>query len=353
MKLHYTSSHYNKKSRGQLFPLLKAFIKNDSFTDQERMAMYQISEKEVEFVENIQDADLCVLTMSWNFYLATDQYDKAVEYIKESNAAGKQVWTWMSGDFGVNLNLEADYLVFRPSGHRSQLSKHHIGMPAFINDPLQKYFQTNEVQYPLHSPRPVVGFCGQADATFTKNAKEISIRIRHYLKYAINKTKNLPQPIQSTSRLRADLLRKLEKAEDISTNFIKRKKYRAGVKADKGQHETTLEFYNNISDSQYTVCVRGGGNFSVRFYETLAMGRIPVFVNTDCLLPLADQIDWKKHCVWVEVSEKNKIAEKVKAFHQQHTQESLFKLMQANRKLWEENMRIGRFFRRNFKIKIK
>mgnify|MGYP006432819635 CR=1 FL=1 len=345
MKLHYSLTHYNKKYRGQLFPLLKAFIKNDSFTDKERIAMYQISEKEVDFVEYIQEADLCILTMSWNYYLATDQYEIAVEYIKEANAAGRQVWTWMSGDFGMKLDLETDYLVFRHSGHRSQLPENHIGMPAFINDPLEKYFQTTEVQIPLYSYQPVVGFCGQADADFTKTAKEISIRIRHHLKYAINKTKNSPQPIQSTSKLRADLLYKLEKAEDISTNFIKRKKYRAGIKTDKSQHETTLEFHNNILNSQYIVCVRGGGNFSVRFYETLAMGRIPVFVNTDCLLPLADQINWKKHCVWVEVSEKNKIVEKVKAFHQQHTQESLFELMQANRKLWEEKMRIGRFFK--------
>ena len=345
MKLHYTSSHYNKKNRGQLFPLLKAFIKNDSFTDEERIATYQISKKEVEFVETIEEADICILTMSWNYYLATDQYEIAVEYVNEANSAGKQVWIWMSGDFGMKLNLDADYLVFRHGGHRRQLPENHIGMPTFINDPLQKHFQTNEVQYPSYSTRPIVGFCGQADANLTKTAKEISIRIRHHLKYAINKTKSSPQPIKSTSKLRADLLRKLQKAEDISTNFIKRKKYRAGIKTDKSQHKTTLEFYKNILDSQYILCVRGGGNFSVRFYETLAMGRIPVFVNTDCLLPLADQIDWKKHCVWVKVSEKNKIAEKVRKFHQQHTQKSLFKLMQANRKLWEEKMRVGRFFK--------
>ena len=254
--------------------------------------------------------------MSWNFYIATDQYDIAVRYIQKANAAGKQVWTWMSGDFGVKLNLDANYLVFRHSGHRSKLPENHIGMPTFINDPLEKYFQTTEVQYPVYSSQPMVGFCGQADANFTKTVKEIDIRIRHHVKYSINKTKNSPQPIQSTSKLRADILHKIEKTKGILTNFIKRKKYRAGVQADKSQHKTTLEFYNNILQSQYTLCVRGGGNFSVRFYETLAMGRIPVFFNTDCLLPLTDQIEWKKHCVWVQTSEKNKIANKIIDFHQ-------------------------------------
>ena len=61
-----------------------------------------------------------------------------------------------------------------------------------------------------------------------------------------------------------------------------------------------MEFYENMVSSDYIVCVRGGGNFSVRLYETLAMGRIPIFINTDCLLPLNKSIDWKKHVVWIE-----------------------------------------------------
>jgi hypothetical protein len=83
----------------------------------------------------------------------------------------------------------------------------------------------------------------------------------------------------------------------------------------------------------------------VRFYETLAMGRIPVFVNTDCLLPLEDEIDWKKNCVWVEFEGRKQIAKKIIAFHKSHTKESLFQLMQENREIWERTMRIGLFFK--------
>jgi len=250
----------------------------------------------------------------------------------------------MSGDFGVKLNLDADYIVFRHSGHRSKLPYSHIGLPNFIIDPFKKYYQTSELIYPSYSPQPIVGFCGQTDADLINAAKEIAVRIYHRLQYAFNNSIYTPQPIQAKSKLRADLLRKLENDQNISTNFIKRKKYRAGVQSDKKLHQTTIEFYDNILNVQYVLCVRGGGNFSVRFYETLAMGRIPIFVNTDCLLPLADQIDWKKHCVWVEAAEKKHIADKVHQFHQKHTQESLFKLMQSNRKLWKEKMRTGRFF---------
>ena len=72
----------------------------------------------------------------------------------------------------------------------------------------------------------------------------------------------------------------------LTTNYILRSKYRAGVSREKDPfHPSRLEFVNNILGSDYTVCMRGGGNFSVRFYETLSLGRIPVFIDTDCLLP--------------------------------------------------------------------
>lgn len=76
-----------------------------------------------------------------------------------------------------------------------------------------------------------------------------------------------------------------------------------------------MEFYENLRDSDYVVCVRGAGNFSVRFYETLAMGRIPVFINMDCALSFDNQFDWKKHIVQVEYKDRKKVAQKVKEFH--------------------------------------
>ena len=352
MKLHYNNSHYTPRHRGQLFPLLKAFIKNENFTDEERQAMYQISEDEIDFVGNMKDADICILTMSWNYYYNQNCIDDAKKYIKNANAEGKKVWTWMSGDFGVDLRFKGNYVIFRNSGHKSQLSNQHIGMPVFISDPLKQIYNTTELLMPEYNSKPTVGFCGQANLSFNRSLKEIMIRVSHKINHQLGRTYNSPQPIQSTSLLRAKLLKKLEASEFIKSNFIKRQKYRAGITENKTKHKTTLEFYDNILESHYVLCVRGGGNFSVRFYETLAMGRIPIFINTDCLLPLANRIDWKNNCVWVENNDKEKIADKVIEFHQQHTKESLYQLMKENRELWESRMRIGTFFKYIYDSKI-
>src|SRR5690606_19049993 len=90
----------------------------------------------------------------------------------------------------------------------------------------------------------------------------------------------------------------------------------------------------------YVLCVRGAGNFSVRFYETLLMGRIPIFVNTDCLLPFEDKINWKKHVVWIEWKERSNIANIVADFHSKLTDKQFEDLQKSNRKLWKEELSV-------------
>ena len=96
------------------------------------------------------------------------------------------------------------------------------------------------------------------------------------------------------------------------------------------------EFYNNIDNTDYTLCVRGTGNFSARFYETLALGRIPIFINTDCILPFDDIIDWKKHVIWIEQNEIADINSIILEFHNSLNLDSFTCIQNNNRQIWEE-----------------
>jgi hypothetical protein len=49
---------------------------------------------------------------------------------------------------------------------------------------------------------------------------------------------------------------------------------------------------DNFATSEFCFCPRGNGNFSIRFYETLHYGRIPVLLRTDTLLPFSKFINW-------------------------------------------------------------
>lgn len=45
------------------------------------------------------------------------------------------------------------------------------------------------------------------------------------------------------------------------------------------------------------LCPRGMGSSSIRFYEALCLGRIPVHISDEYVFPLADRIDYRRFCI--------------------------------------------------------
>jgi hypothetical protein len=56
-----------------------------------------------------------------------------------------------------------------------------------------------------------------------------------------------------------------------------------------GYHHT---FVQAFSQTPYFICAAGFGNYSFRLYEVLKDGRIPVYIDTDELLPCCDVLPW-------------------------------------------------------------
>lgn len=343
MKLYFPKSHYHR-SRQLVFPLLRPFIKNKYYTDVERVALYGVSEKDFEFTDSLEDADLAILTMAWNYYVKNKKTDLAINFIKECNALGKKVVSVNTEDFGMRIPYFENLIILRYSGYKSEFSKNEYIQPPFIKDPLLTYFNKATIIERAYANKPVIGFCGQANSSPLNGIKEIlKIAYRNF-KFYIKLSPYEPQQLLSSSSLRASIIGEIHKSQEVVSNFILRKKYRAGVTTNKDSHKTTLEFYYNMRDSDYIVCARGAGNFSIRFYEALAMGRIPVFINTNCGLPFDEEIDWKKHVVWVEYIERHKVAEKVVDFHRTLSERDFIDLQYSNRKLWEERLTLRGFF---------
>ncbi len=97
------------------------------------------------------------------------------------------------------------------------------------------------------------------------------------------------------SKHRKKLIEVFSQSHEVSCDFILRKKFWGGAP----NHETVIsDFYQNMRDNQYILANRGAGNYSMRFYQVLAAGRIPVVVDTDMVLPFADQINWADFIVF-------------------------------------------------------
>lgn len=344
MKLFYPNQLYHPKNRGHLFPLLKPFIKPGDFTDKERIELYGLSENDYCFTNEIEIADIVILPMSWNYYIMTKTTNEVIDFINETERLKKETWLFMADDFGMTFPNFDHCKIFRANGYRSKLPSNHLGIPAFVNDPLKEIYQTSMLFERQYTKLPTVGFCGLANHSLLYVIKEwIKIAYRN-IKFDLRISPIEKEQLVSPSFLRYACLKRINRCSQITSNFIIRTHYRAGAITQEKRQKTTIEFFDNIRDSDYVLCVRGAGNFSVRLYETLAMGRIPVFVNTDCILPLEHVIHWKKHMVWVEFDERHSINEKIIEFHNKLDSTKINSLFKSNRVLWENKLRLHSFF---------
>lgn len=79
------------------------------------------------------------------------------------------------------------------------------------------------------------------------------------------------------------------------TSYIIRQAFWGGC-----PHDPNLiqEYEENMQNSHFVVCSRGRGNFSMRLYQTLAAGRIPIFTHSNTMvLPFASTLPWNDVCV--------------------------------------------------------
>jgi hypothetical protein len=315
-----------------------------AFSEMELRAIYGLGSNDFVLVPVIEEADFVVVPMSWNYYLAKKQVPLAEKIIHQARTKGKKVLIQITGDRHVTVPFDDAY-VLKPGGYRTRRSPREFTYPIFFDDPLTAWLGKDSLSFRRKGAKPVVGFCGQARIDAVRELLHFGGSLLHNLLTLYKGGRDDPRPLLSSGLHRQRILNRLSSATELETNFIIRKHYRAGAKTKHDRLRTSREFYRNIQESDYTMCFRGGGNFSKRFYETLAMGRIPLFINTDCHLPFEDEINWHKYCLWVDIAEVDSLPQKV-AGHYNNLDESTFMdLQKESRRLWEEWLNFGAFHR--------
>nr|VFJ75353.1 MAG: Exostosin family protein [Candidatus Kentron sp. FM]VFJ75907.1 MAG: Exostosin family protein [Candidatus Kentron sp. FM]VFK23122.1 MAG: Exostosin family protein [Candidatus Kentron sp. FM] len=157
-------------------------------------------------------------------------------------------------------------------------------------------------------------------------------------------------------QLRARCMKILDERKDVIGNFdVKGGFY--GRSADSSEPVTNLErnlarpgFVKNMKQSDYVLCARGAGNFSIRFYETLALGRIPLYIDTNAPLPFEDRIDWDRYLVRVPVRKQNESGDILLDFHRRHRGPAFRKLQEDIRSLWCSYFEPDAFFRQMVRL---
>jgi hypothetical protein len=331
----------NDLEKKSLFILTRPFFKGGEWIDSAEEKSKWGLDSHIVLADTIEKAQLVLLPITINQYYASKNHLILSELNAVCQKLKIQAFGLISGDFGIAYPEFSNITYFRMGGFRSQLPQGNKGFPVALSDHFQRIFKQDTITPFVKNDVPVIGFCGHATTSASKRFKEWAKCIRENTARCLQSPfRNDWEPLFASAYERAKLLLAFEDSPLVKTNFIYRDHYRGGAQTDVQREMTTLEYYNNIAASDYVLCIRGAGNFSVRFYETLMMGKIPVFVNTDCLLPFDDQISWREHVVWIEWKDRKNIASIVSAFHQRLSPDDFIQLQFSNRKLWKETLSV-------------
>lgn len=296
--------------------------------------------KEYLELSSIEECDACLLPIYYDLSEKRPLFEKIITpFIENANSHQKKVLIFAGHDIAnINITIE-NSIVFNSALSKSQQANNEESWPHFFEDFLKKH-NAGVLKLRLKNKVPIIGFCGYAPPLNIKIGKE---KVISSLKLAANYMGIIQRyPERASHSYRARAIIGLQKSKKVVLNFRLKSNFAFGPSGlntgntNESNDDFRKNFVENILESDYTLCVRGIGNNSIRFFETLCCGRIPIFVNTDSSLPYDSIIDWKKLCVWVEEKDIDRISDIVAEFHQAISEEDFISLQKKLRIVWEE-----------------
>lgn len=272
------------------------------------------------------------------------EYDPAKqELVKEISAEakkeGKKLVIFFNSDSVEEIKVE-NAIILRTSFFKSRQKSNEFAFPGWSND-FKKYVSL--IQPIQKQLQPEISYCGYVDA-LEEPKQSLTGKIRSFIKGSSK------EDADHGRRIRGRIVRKIRSDKKIKTNFIIRDGFWAQGINDK--HKVRKEYAENMFASPYALVTRGAGNFSYRLIEVMSCGRIPVFVNTDAVLPMENKINWKEQMVWIEERDLDKINDIVSDFHNKISDNDFMNLQAKNRELYEAYLSPVGFFS-NFNALVK
>ena len=279
----------------------------------------------------ISDAD--AIFLPHNYWILKRKYpEQLAEIVRDAETLQKPIVIDAYGDSDADIPIR-NAVILRTSRYRHQLKPHEVIIPAYTNDLQDIAFASPREK----SPMPIVGFAGWSEASRNARMKAVFFRVLSLMQphYACH----IPGVV-----FRQQSLAVLASSPQIATNFLSRKSYSGHTKTLQGDPQTLrAEFVKNIVASDYTLNVKGNGNYSQRFYETLSLGRIPLLLDTACMLPLESLIDYQECCVIVNYRDLARLGEILTEFHRRIPPMQFLKMQQDARKIFATYLRVDVF----------
>ena len=341
--------------KGEPVELLIPFIGNFDNTNDKldsirngRLDAYAEQGKNFLELTEIEECDVCLLPVFYDVTNNQKNFEITIaDFIKKVENRHKKILIFVGHDvLRIDIPVK-NAIIFNSAISKSKQPANLHPWPHFFEDFLEKYY-AKELTLRPKGPKPVVGFCGYAPPlNISMGREKVVSLLKLWANYA-GVLQKYPHKISHSYRARAII--GLQKSNKITPNFRLKSNFAFGPKGlnsgstNESDDDFRRKFVENIVDSDYTLCIRGLGNNSIRFFETLCCGRIPIFVNTDSTLPFDNLIDWKNACVWIEEKDIDRIGDIVAEFHRNISEDKFLELQRNARKIWEDYLAPTGFF---------
>jgi hypothetical protein len=302
--------------------LLPKVLKNEilNYLNEEAYEAYQyILNIDDEFTTQIDEAKFKILgSFSYYSYL-NEEILNHINHLKKQRS--QKFLFFYSRDDDTEYDLENtfglmddDFVLFRTGGFKTKRKKNSYGMPYVVNDYFNGVYKDKDLS---------LSFCGKQD----NNMFRLQI---------IDSIKNLKY---------SDFIIREHWANDPTIPVALNSSSSYNLGPDK---KSKKEFIDNIERNLYGLCVRGVNNSSYRLYELFMMGRIPVFLDTDCNLPFENEIPYKTNTVFIKNFDN--IDHEIRNFHDSHTEEELLNIQKQNREIWLKYFRVDGNYKQTKKL---
>jgi hypothetical protein len=176
-----------------------------------------------------------------------------IKIIKESTPEKKYL-IFFTNDYSDEIEIPDNFIIYRTALYKTKKKYNEYVFPALYCNNLAYSLQYQLLEPVNKTNKPKICFSGN----------------------------------YGTYHLREVWVNELLKSDLLECDFINTYVFRGGGM------EQLIKYYKN---SEFCFCPRGTGNFSIRFYETLYYGRIPVLIDTDISLPFENVIEWNKYII--------------------------------------------------------
>lgn len=279
-------------------------------------------------VADVHDADVILLPHMYMRAKREPNYIRmCVDIAKKHN---KILLVFAYQDSAEHIDIPHS-IIFRPSQYRNTITRNEIIMPAFVEDLGALY----GVSVKEKATRPSVGFVGKAG--FETYSQYMRFVLKNMFKHG---------PYKDGLYFRRKAMNILEADGRIETDFIIRSSYSGNKKSITLDPERARrEYVASIKDHDTTLAPKGDGNYSLRFFETLSMGRIPIFIDTDTVLPLEDKIPYDDMIIRVDYTRIDDVADVVASQYAQWSSEEYTRRQRRAREVFETYLYMPAFLK--------